>query len=148
MKLKAILMAILLPCWLLAAKADRDWKTGKIMAARTVNTGAVAGQAYPSSIGGYGPHMSPPVIARTLTAEEFEMFSGDYAYTVRDLGSGLRKRSCRYIVGDPVKYSQDKSILLLIDADGRECRGEVMIQERLPTDIKPAVPPAPPAPKP
>jgi hypothetical protein len=144
-KTKTALTLIVLAMTLTAAKKDRDWKTGKIMGARTVNTGAVAGQGYPSVSGG---HVAPPVLARTLTTAELEIFGADYAYTVRDLGNGgLFRHPCRYIVGDTVKYSQEKGILVLLDADGTECKAQVMVQERLPADVKAELnAPAPPAP--
>jgi len=71
------------------------------------------------------------------------IFGGDYSCTVRDLGCVglLIRRPCRYIVGDPVKYSQEKGILVLLDADGTDRRAEVMTQEHLPADLKaPAAP--------
>jgi hypothetical protein len=136
-------LAILLAAGLLAAKKDRMWLTGKVMASRTVEVGATAGPG--SYVGGF--HPPPAVVARTITAAELEIFGGDYAYTIRDLGSGaIVRRPCRYIVGDPIKYAQEKSVLYLLDADGTECRAQVMTQERLPADLKQAAPPpAPPA---
>ncbi len=42
-----------------------------------------------------------------------------------------RHHGCRFIVGDNVKFYQDKAILHVIDADGKECKVEVLRQERL-----------------
>jgi hypothetical protein len=143
----SLIVVMLLDAASMTAKKPRNWQDGKIMAAKTVNTGAVASHG---SFIGASPS-NAPVIARTITTAELEIFGGDYAYTVRDLGSGaIIKRPCRYIVGDPIKFSQEKSVLYLIDADGAECRAQVMTQERLPPDLKSAaVPPGPSAaPKP
>jgi hypothetical protein len=38
---------------------------------------------------------------------------------------------CRFIVGDDVKYWQDKTTLHVVDADGKECRVDVLRQERV-----------------
>ena len=119
-----------------AGKKDRDWQTGKLMAARTVNTGARARSA--NGIAGAPGQLG--VVAKTITALELEIFGDVYAYTVRDLGNGVLKHPCRYIVGDAVKHVQERSVLYLIDADGKDCRTELMTQERIPPDLKPAGP--------
>ena len=67
----------------------------------------------------------------------------DYIYTVQDStrhGGGLlttvlaalanRKRGCRFIVGDEIKYAQDKRSLYVLDADGKECKLDIVRQER------------------
>jgi hypothetical protein len=46
--------------------------------------------------------------------------------TVQD----TQNKRCRYIVGDEIKYAQEKSILYVIDADGHECKVQIMKQER------------------
>ena len=129
-------MMSLLALSLVAATKDRDWQTGKVTDSRTVDTGARARRATPY-VGPYGP---PPVtVARTTTAAELEISGVEYMYTVRDLGTGgLASHPCRYIVGDEIRYVQEKRVFHLIDADARECRGQVMRQERIPApkDVK------------
>lgn len=66
----------------------------------------------------------------------------DYVYTVQDStrrGGGLlttalanRKHGCRFIVGDEIKYAQEKRKLCVLDADGKECGLDIVRQERLP----------------
>ncbi|MGA2713188.1 MAG: hypothetical protein ABSG41_08770 [Bryobacteraceae bacterium] len=68
----------------------------------------------------------------------------DFLYIVDDTvlkGIGLngslaraianRKHGCHVIIGDPVQYAQDKAILYLKDVDGKECKMEIMRQERV-----------------
>ena len=68
----------------------------------------------------------------------------EFAYIVEDtrvsggtvLGAAVqaiknRKHGCRFIVGDDVKFWQDKAILHVIDADGKECKVDILRQERL-----------------
>ncbi len=40
------------------------------------------------------------------------------------------KHGCRFVVGDEVKYEQEKGKLTLLDADGKECKLDILRQER------------------
>jgi hypothetical protein len=117
-----------------AAKKDRDWQPGKVLDSRTVETGSRAVNAYPEVP--YGP--PSPVVARITTTAELKILGAVYSYAVRDLGDMgvLVRHPCRYIVGDPVKYVQAKSLMYLIDADGKECRGQIMAQVRTDAEAK------------
>ncbi len=42
-----------------------------------------------------------------------------------------RREYCRFVVGDPVKYSQNRGVLVAVDADGRRCVLDILSQERL-----------------
>jgi hypothetical protein len=42
-----------------------------------------------------------------------------------------QRRQCRFIIPDEVKYKQNKSQIHLIDADGKECIGDLVRQERI-----------------
>ncbi len=42
-----------------------------------------------------------------------------------------RKHGCRFIVGDEVKFWQEKAVLHVVDADGKECKLDILRQERL-----------------
>jgi hypothetical protein len=64
-----------------------------------------------------------------------------YTYSVDEISaspthSGLLTRAldaphhCRLIVGDPVKYAQKKSTVYVVDADAKECKLELIRQER------------------
>jgi hypothetical protein len=41
-----------------------------------------------------------------------------------------RRHGCRFIVGDNVKYSQEKGDLWVLDADGKEFKVPILRQER------------------
>src|ERR1700722_846628 len=120
-------LAILLTSCLEAAKKDRDWKTGKLTDSQTVNTGTVVHD--PGVFAGPAPPL--PTRAVTVTTAELQITGVDYSYVVRSAGSNglLIRRPCRYIVGDDIKYVQEKLVMFLIDADGTECRAQVMQQE-------------------
>ena len=40
------------------------------------------------------------------------------------------KHGCRYVVGEDIEYSQDKGYLWVLDADGKECKVEILRQEK------------------
>ena len=42
-----------------------------------------------------------------------------------------RKHGCRFIIGDDVRYAQEKSKLFVLDADGKECKLDIVRQERV-----------------
>ena len=41
-----------------------------------------------------------------------------------------RKHGCRFVIGDDVKYVQEKSKLRVLDADTKECVLDIVRQER------------------
>jgi hypothetical protein len=45
--------------------------------------------------------------------------------------ASLKQHSCRFVVGDDVRYAQNKRKLYVVDADGRECKLDIVRQERL-----------------
>jgi hypothetical protein len=66
------------------------------------------------------------IINDTRTQGGFSSVSGAIGHAI----SG-RHYGCRFIVDDSVKFYQDKAILHVIDTDGKECKAEVLRQERL-----------------
>jgi hypothetical protein len=41
------------------------------------------------------------------------------------------KRACRFVIGDDIKYVQEKSKLIVLDPDGKECNLDIVRQARL-----------------
>jgi hypothetical protein len=124
-----VIALILISTPLVQAKKERDWKIGKVADSKIVEIGSQTTQ--PRQV--YGPFNIPhPEVTTTLTTTELYIVGPEYAYTVQD----MKTRRCRYIVGDEIKYAQDKSILYLIDADGHECKAQVMKQERQNSESK------------
>jgi hypothetical protein len=63
-----------------------------------------------------------------------------YFYVIRDtlsyipgalLGNALanRKHGCRFIVGEDIKYAQEKGYLWVLDPDGKECKIPILRQQ-------------------
>jgi len=133
----------------LSANANKgaDWITGKILdsnAVRTyVDSSATANITATSSTTSVGQAR-----IRTMAIQETQLLVAgkEYAYLINDPVAkpvGLRTHGivtrkimnhghgCRFIVGDDIKYYQDKSTLHVIDADGKECKLDILRQERL-----------------
>jgi len=127
---------MLMALGLMAAKKDRDWKTGKLTDSRTVDTGVAARRS--GLLVGPAAPAAPTTAVVTLTTAELTIAGAEYIYVVRDTGTGvlLTRRLCRYVVGDDVKYVQDGTLMHLIDADKNECKGQIMRQERVPPAAK------------
>jgi hypothetical protein len=137
----------------LAAEKDRDWKTGKVadsaMSSREYTRGATTTATTTGTVSpdyGAGSTVNATTTA-TTTVRHVEADTNslivvgvEYIYTVQDStrrGGGLlttalanRKHGCRFIVGDEIKYAQDKRKLYVLDADSKECRLDIVRQER------------------
>lgn len=140
-----------------AKKQTRDWKTGKVLDSRlakssiavgsTTNTNTTATVTASDGMAtGTGQSTSSTQVDFTNIRDNQLVILGDeFAYIVEDTrvsgGHGLvaitahaisnRKHGCRFIVGDSVKYAQEKSRLYVVDADGKECKVDILRQERL-----------------
>lgn len=76
----------------------------------------------------------------TIQANELVLVATQFVYIIRDerrTGGPLLERAianhhhgCRFIIGDDVKYSQEKGDLWVLDADGKECKVPILRQER------------------
>jgi hypothetical protein len=115
----------------ICAKKEKDWKTGKVLDSQAVKTRAgiaATAEAIP-----------------TIRDTDLMILGDDFAYVIEDTRVsgrtslvGLTERAisnrhhgCRFIVGDDVKYYQEKAVLHVLDADNKECKVEVIRQERL-----------------
>jgi hypothetical protein len=83
-----------------------------------------------------------------IQSTQLMIIGDEYVYVVEDnvekaVGSALRgslaraianrKHGCRYVVGDPIDYAQEKSHLYVRDDDGKECKLDIVRQARLQT---------------
>lgn len=126
-----IILAISACSALCAKKAPPNWKTAKVLDSQTVKTRAgidVTTESLP-----------------TIRDNDLMLLSDDFAYVIEDTRVsgrtslvGLTERAisnrhhgCHFIVGDDVKYWQEKLVLHVVDADGKQCKVEVLRQERL-----------------
>jgi hypothetical protein len=82
----------------------------------------------------------------TIRDTELAIVSDEFAYVVLDStprpGTGgvvgavaglasARRHGCRFIVNDDGQFYQDKGTLHVLDADNKECKTEILRQERL-----------------
>ena len=77
----------------------------------------------------------------TVRDTELLIVGTDYAYVIEDpyATSGPllrraitnRKHGCRFIIGEDIKYVQEKGKLVVLDPDGKECKLDIVKQERV-----------------
>jgi hypothetical protein len=77
----------------------------------------------------------------TIRDTELLIMGADYAYVIEDpytvSGPLLRraitnhKHGCRFIIGEDIKYVQEKGKLIVLDPDGKECKLDIVKQERV-----------------
>lgn len=143
-------LLLILPALLSSAPKNAAWKTGKILDSATAKTYVQSGATTTTTVTAAGN--SADATSRTtiqnmaIRDTQLMIVSDEFAYVVEDTRTqggftnvhsavihavSGRHHGCRFIVGDSVKFYQDKSILHVVDADGKECKTEVLRQERL-----------------
>jgi hypothetical protein len=149
-----VLLATVLLLPMFAGRKDKVWKTGLVVDANTVKRIYPMGSTTDSRASGTATTLGNTTTATaTGTANTRILYGGvrnsellvageDYIYTVQDspalssrtilLGVPSRSR-CRFVVGDNIGYAQDRGTLHVLDADGKECKMEILRQEKLPT---------------
>jgi len=135
----------------LAAKSERDWKVGKVLDSSRSQESYVTGSVTNAQGSGTATGTNTTVQARgsstgittvhrvTINSNQLLVQGADYFYVIEDSqqkGGGLkgaianRHHGCRFIVGEDVKYAQEKGDLWIIDADGKECKVPIVRQEK------------------
>jgi len=86
------------------------------------------------------PHIAPPHQETVLSLK-----GADFEYTARYSGlpnvritltKQTQSQRCRFIVGKTASYFQERDVLLVVDADGQECRMSIIRQ----VPLKPSTP--------
>ncbi len=77
----------------------------------------------------------------TIRETELLVIGADYAYVIEDPFATHgplitravmnHKHGCRFIIGEDIKYVQDKGKLIVLDPDGKECKLDIVKQERV-----------------
>ncbi len=132
-----------------ANSSQQTYVTGTVT--NTSGTATTIGEATATTIGKTttatgsattaGNSTSTTAIHRvSIQTNELLIAGDDYLYVIEDSrrkGGGVlttalanRKHGCRFIVGDDIKYYQEKAILTVIDADGKECKTAILRQEK------------------
>jgi hypothetical protein len=143
------LLLLLLPALLFGVR-NPDWKSGNVLDSATaksyVQTGATTNTTDTAT--GNRADATSRITIQSMTIRDTQLLiaSDEFAYLVEDTRTqngfstvhgaiihavSGRHHSCRFVVGDSVQFYQEKAILHVIDADGKECKTEVLRQERL-----------------
>ncbi len=137
---------------LCGADKQRVWKTGKVLDSATsqstyatgaiTNTNATATAIGTADTATATGHSTSTTSIQHVTVRENELLIAgeDYVYLISDdrrkggpiLATALHNRhhGCRFVVGEDIKYSQDKGDLYVIDADQKECKTAILRQEK------------------
>jgi hypothetical protein len=131
------------------AKKDKplpNWKTAKVLDSATAKTLA---DSQTTGTGVAASSMNFP----TVNEKQLMLLGNEFSYLIEDtrmsgptsaIGVAARAISnkhhgCHFIVNDNIMFWQEKTTLHVLDADGKECKVEVLRQERL----KPSAPSLP-----
>jgi hypothetical protein len=118
--------------------------------ATATTTGTAAGNSYSGLTTASGTSSTSGTSAtqiHTMAIQDTQLLivTDEFLYVVNDrvekgVGLGLhgglaraianRNHGCHVIINDPVQYSQEKATLFLKDVDGKECKLEIVRQER------------------
>jgi hypothetical protein len=150
--------AILFTLTAYAAKdIDRVWKTGTVLDSQSAKTFVETGTSTQAratvTTYGFGANAtgsSETQINRIAVKDtQLLIVTEEFLYVVQEStvkGAGLvgmianRKHGCRVIVNDPIRYSQERSALYLMDPDNKVCKMEIVRQERPVQTAQPKIP--------
>jgi hypothetical protein len=146
----AVLLAVAL------AGKDRAWQRGTIGDMHSDRASVVTGSpsAYVSPENGSVSTLSAKTktIHNEVKTTELMIIGSFYSYVVTRSGSrtlnvkpgvviasAMKSASHvgRFIIGDTTRFAQQKNNLYVIDADGQECKLEIIRRERLSAQIRP-----------
>jgi hypothetical protein len=151
---KAVALMVFSAVFLFGGK-DRDWQTGKVLdslAARTyIQTGAsttatTSGGLAPYYGAGSSVSSNTRIDQTAIQDTQLWIVGSEYSYVVNDSvqkavgvpthgiirrSIANRKHGCRFVVGDEIKYSQEKANIYVLDPDGKVCKLDILRQERV-----------------
>jgi hypothetical protein len=135
-RLAHLVVAATLTLSLCAGKDQKkNWVTGTVLDAALSKTLVLEG--------------TDTARALTVRDDQLALKGKEFVYVIEDtrisgLGHGVlgiaertvtnKHRGCHFIIGDDVMYYQDKASLHILDADGKECKLDILRQERLRQD--------------
>lgn len=116
---------------------EHDWKIGRVLDSRIAKSSTPVGAV-----------TSPGRTAITfanIRDNELAIVSSEFGYVIEDtritgggspgeaIGHAIANRhhGCHFIIGDDVRFWQQRAELHIVDADGKECKVDVLRQERL-----------------
>jgi hypothetical protein len=128
------------------AGKEHDWQTGTVLDSESGRTYLQTRATTTATAYGSTANANTRIDHTAIQDTQLWIVGKEYTYVVDDSvqkAVGLpthgiitrsianRKHGCRFVVGDEIKYAQEKGKLFAIDADGRECKLDIVRQERL-----------------
>ena len=136
MRLAHLVVAATLTGSICVAKNQKqNWVTGTVLDAALSKTLVLEG--------------TDTARALTVRDDQLALKGKEFVYVIEDtrisgLGHGVlgiaertvtnKHRGCHFIIGDDVMYYQEKATLHVINVDGKECKLDILRQERLHQD--------------
>jgi len=120
----------------LAAADHHVWHTGRVVDTQASKSSAYSGASTDSWI----PGSTTTTIQRTTIRDtDVTIVGTEYMYVAEDSDATTpgtikvlnRKHGCQYIIGEDIRYVQEKSKLLVLDANGKQCKLDIVRQERV-----------------
>jgi hypothetical protein len=138
-------MAALLAFGMLAhAAKGRAWNAGVTMDAATTRTFIETGVTAQAGNAGTTTWVAAQLHGVTIQDTQLSIRSDEFLFIVTDTtekshslygiaGRAIanHKRGCRIIINDPIMFSPEGSTLYVIDADGKECKLDLIRQTRI-----------------
>lgn len=135
------------------AAKDHTWSNAFTVDAKTARTYVPTGITAQAGTAGTTAWATAQLHSMTIQETQLVIVSPEFLFVVNDTtekshslygiaGRAIanHKRGCRIIINDPIVYYVERSTVYVIDADGRECKLDLIRQERI------VAPPATPAP--
>ncbi|HXA66093.1 MAG TPA: hypothetical protein VNV82_13120 [Bryobacteraceae bacterium] len=161
-----MLFVSVVPCH--AGEKEHDWKTGHVLdslltkgpdvTVSNTQTRATGNDVVYGNSGGTENRQqtsTTTTVSGAARVREIFITGPDYLYTLEDpttpskTGAALhalfgsnpnvaRRARCRFIIGEDIKYWQERGTLHILDADGRPCQVEILRQEKTQPITSPA----------
>jgi hypothetical protein len=154
MRVMAILVVLLAVGAVVYAAKGRTWSAGVTTDAATTRTFIETGVTAQAGNAGTTTWVAAQLHGVTIQDTQLSIRSDEFLFIVTDTtekshslygiaGRAIanHKRGCRIIINDPIMFSPQGSTLYVIDADGKECKLDLLRQTRIaPPPVAPATP--------
>lgn len=143
-KALSIISTILILVGVAPAAKEHAWLPAFTVDAKTAREYVPVGVTAQAGTAGTSTWAAAQLHSMTIQETQLVIVSPEFLFLVNDTtekshslygiaGRAIanHKRGCRIIVNDPIMYYVEKSTVYVIDADGRECKLDLIRQERI-----------------
>lgn len=114
------------------SKPKPQWSTGRVTDIQDgPSTYVETGASRPNYDGGVAKHSTVSEVRSMRVLLAGDVFNFTVDGVSRSIELGFARKNCRFIVGDDVRYRDEKDKMHIVDADGKDCEGQIVRQERI-----------------